>query len=96
MIGKIKNLRKALFYLQLALREEEYLEDKDLLQALDILSKKYFNNELSEKYLSGNGQPKITASVTPSPNTMISVTAEDFVDIAETSMTASDDPETLL
>jgi hypothetical protein len=60
MSDKIKNLRKALFYLQQALREEEYLEDKDLLEALEILSKKYFGDELSEKYLSANKQPKIT------------------------------------
>jgi len=36
----ISNLRKSIHYLQQAIREEELRNDKDLLQALDIMAKK--------------------------------------------------------
>ena len=39
-MAKLSNLRMAIFYLQQALREDDVKDDKDLLEALDIMVKK--------------------------------------------------------
>ena len=39
-MAKLSNLRMAIFYLQQALREDDVKDDKDLLEALDIIVKK--------------------------------------------------------
>lgn len=41
----LTNLRKSIFYLQQALREEEYKEDKELLSALDTLANKWMEQK---------------------------------------------------
>jgi len=47
-MAKLSNLRMAIFYLQQALREDDVKDDKDLLEALNIMSdvdKKIYENE---------------------------------------------------
>jgi len=39
-MAKLSNLRMAIFYLQQALREDDVKDDKDLLEALDVMVKK--------------------------------------------------------
>ena len=39
-MAKLSNLRMSIFYLQQALREDDVKDDKDLLEALDIMVKK--------------------------------------------------------
>jgi len=40
IIMALSNLRKAIFYLQQALREPEHEDDKELLEALKLMSNK--------------------------------------------------------
>ena len=50
-MAKLSNLRMSIFYLQQALREDDVKDDKDLLEALNIMAEvdtKLYNKEQDE------------------------------------------------